>query len=137
MMKMIIRMFKKVNYVFMLAVLLANPVNANVYPVSLIELLAVPEKFNGKEISVIGYLNGTITFDLYLSRDHANILDRESSIEIIDNTPDGSLIQSSCASNYVQVKGTFKKRADSMYVIAYIKSVSIMESLKTCWKSSE
>jgi len=131
---MIIKRFMNVILIYLL--LLPNLVHADVYPVSLVELLAVPEKYDGKEIAVIGYLKDTTSLDLYLSRDHAKILDLESSIQVIDTTPDGLLFQSSCAPNYVRVKGTFIKRADSMYVIAYIKSVSIIESLKTCWESN-
>ena len=124
---------KKIICICLLVLLLPNIVSASVYPVSLVQLLVTPEKYDGKDITVIGYLKHTITLQLYLTRDHANMLDKRSSITILDNTSDGSLLQSSCAPSYVQIRGTFKRIKYSMYVIYDVKEVLQMDNLKICY----
>ena len=73
---------------------------------SMAALLASPEKFDGGRVSVVGYLGRGA--DLYLTKDHAKIDDRSSSLILdLDTKERNLLVNSSCHEKYVEVVGIF------------------------------
>lgn len=103
--------------------------------VSLIDLLAHPDKYEGKKIQVKGYLsNGYI----YLSKDHAEVShDVTLSIYIVEPTEDGSMTQN-CSDAYGSVEGVFIVKGrpwrQGMNVIDLVQRVNLFKpEPETCW----
>lgn len=107
------------------------------YSVSLLDLLTKPEKFEGHAVYVMGFLKFSGELRIYLTRDHAEISDRRSSIVVVDTTDDASLTRSKCASNYVDVTGEFKKFPDGMFGLIGIRKVRNRIDLEDCWVASD
>jgi hypothetical protein len=102
-----------------------------------LDLLTTPEKFEGHVVYVMGYLKLSGELRIYLTRDHAEISDRRSSIVVVDTTDDASLTLSTCPSNYVDVTGEFKKFPDGMFGLIDIRKVRKRIDLGDCWVSGD
>ncbi|WP_444916787.1 hypothetical protein [Microbulbifer sp. JMSA003] len=77
-----------------------------VIPVSMSALLSSPEKFDGDQVSVVGYLGRGA--DLYLTEEHSRVDDRSSALILnLESSERTEIINSSCAGKYVEVVGTF------------------------------
>lgn len=81
-----------------------------VIEVSLIQLIATPEKFNGKNVSTIGFFHGgNESSAIYLSQEDALIQNKRSGIAIggnapsVKNKPQPHIPQN----NYISVSGLF------------------------------
>lgn len=103
--------------------------------VSLVSLLATPERFEGKFVHVVGYLTSGPALHLYLSKEHAKIFDLPSSIFINDTSPGGTLTQSSCEGRFVRVRGVFGRYEGVQPAIVEVAQVDDLETHETCWKS--
>jgi len=115
--------------------------------VSLVQLLATPEKFEGKQIRVVGFLQSAGQLRLFLTRDHALALDDWSSVRVHDDTPGGSLILSDCPGHYVTITGKFDRDKGSpqalintgiiLRAIIRVDDVLRMDTVETCWQRQE
>lgn len=104
--------------------------------VSMVDLLARPSDFEGKIVTVQGYLS---LMRLYLTRDHAEISDAPSSIPVRGPAPE----LAKCSDAYVHVVGWFGLR-DGEYAIVKALEVSRWTDRKSrrmgeaplapCWK---
>lgn len=101
------------------------------YLVSLVRLIATPEKFAGLRVQVIGYLGKPL--QLYLTEKHAEVEDFWSGIEIFDPSEDGSLTRSSCVGNWVKVTGTLYRRQNGLYALWPVERVQLLDSYGICW----
>lgn len=107
--------------------------------VSLIQLIATPDKYVNKYISVQGYYGG-IPIHLYLTKDHADIGDYFSAIQLVDDVPSrkGSMPASSCRYNYIMVNGLFLQIPNkSSYIIRDIEKAHFSRAGGICWKLPE
>jgi hypothetical protein len=87
--------------------------NSAAWVTSMTILQVSPEEFVGHCVEVHGYFDSGINIQLFLTKDHALILDYASSIMLMDNTKHGELFNSSCTGHYVSVIGkvaTFEQR---------------------------
>ena len=74
--------------------------------VSMVALLANPEKFDGKRILVTGYLGRGN--DIYLTKEYSEINDRNSALLLnLDESNINNLSASQCRDKYVEVTGVF------------------------------
>lgn len=128
----------------LVAVLLLTPVGSplaverdEVYYAPLLGLLTTPERFEGRALRVMGFLKFNGELRIYLTRDHAEISDRQSSIVVVDTTDDASLTESTCPSNYVSVTGEFKRFPDGSFGLINIREVVNRSDLDACWVTSE
>lgn len=98
----------------MLALVLSGCVvhaGAEVYDVSMIQLVATPEKYDGRQVRVIGFLRLEFEGDaLYLHReDYENGLSRNAVfLSIPGGTPAGT--KERVDNNYVIIEGTFDSK---------------------------
>ena len=121
------------------ALILAAPAHSsqrNEMPVSLVQLLANPQKYEHRFVWVIGYLERLPNLMLYLTKNHARIFDIASAIDIHDTTAGGELILSTCVSNWVRVRGVFGMLEGVYPAIVDVEEVVILESHGSCWKRS-
>lgn len=100
------------------------------YPVPMAGLLLNSELPIGASVSVVGYLNGPY---LFLTEDHAKILDYSSSILVEDKTKDAELYQSDCNDHYVKVVGTLSRQESNLLKIANVIRVKYADSKKDCY----
>lgn len=103
-------------------------------PVSVVKLLTDPQEFAGRHVQVTGYLQNKPTLRLFLSKDHGTARDIQSSVIVSDDSPGGTLTQSSCLNEYVQITGTFDKLMDAAWAIVKVEDVMDVETVETCWK---
>jgi hypothetical protein len=103
-------------------------------PVSVVRLLTDPKEFSGKQIEVTGYLQKNPTLRLFLSKDHGAARDIQSSVIVSDDSTGGSLTQSGCLNQYVQVTGTFDLLMGAAWAIVNVEDVMHVETVETCWK---
>jgi hypothetical protein len=108
----------------------------NEITVSLIQLLATPDKFDQKFVWVVGYLERGPNLNLYLTKDHARVFDHASSIGVHDTTVGGTLTLSSCVGNFVRVRGVFGKLEGLFPAIVDVEEVENLESHGSCWRRS-
>jgi len=102
------------------------------YPVSIIELIVIPEKYLGKTIRVKGYFEFGTSSMIYLNQTSAEIGDTPSAVSVIDETKDGSLIKS-CNKKYVVVSGRFIKFRNR-FEISDVTKVLDLEKMEACWE---
>lgn len=110
-----------------------NAQGGAVYGVSLVQLLASPERFAGKHISVVGYFAVGPNVHLYLTEAHARVFDHNSSIALNDESADGSLTQSSCAGGFVRVDGEFGFLDQDHPAIVSVDEVTRLDTRERCW----
>lgn len=102
--------------------------------VSLVGLLATPEKFIGEKVAVRGYLARHGGLNLYLTSEHAAAYDSASSLIVLDPTEGAALTQSPCADSFVEIRGTFGIGFQMGTVIRDVKSVFRFPG-GYCWRS--
>jgi hypothetical protein len=104
--------------------------------VSMVDLLTRPSDFEGKIVTVQGYLS---LMRLYLTRDHAEISDSPSSIPVRGPAPE----LAKCSDAYVHVVGWFGLGDDGYGIVKALevsrwadpRSRSMDKAwLSTCWK---
>jgi len=114
--------------------------------VSIPELLAKPEMFEGKRVIMSGFLRDTAGHDrLYLTREYALINDRSNSIELEGLSPEIVYHNSKCDSQIAKVHGTIKKIKEEgrypRWVISDIEVIYVYSDLNdatgsksaVCW----
>ncbi|MCG8504430.1 MAG: hypothetical protein MI755_07475 [Sphingomonadales bacterium] len=108
------------------------------YAVSLVNLIASTNHYAGKRVRVSGFL---VKGDqhLFLTRDHAEIMDYMSAIPLIDHTPTASQILSNCPDGYVSVTGRMVSLESSgRYHLGQIEKVlSEREPIHICYEREE
>lgn len=100
--------------------------------VSLLQLLTNPDRFAGQVVIVTGYLDYVGHPRLYLTRDHALVMDHQTSIMVSYIT---DVTQDACMKHYVRVKGTFKRLDEYSYGLIDVESIRDQEKFKTCWRA--
>jgi hypothetical protein len=106
--------------------------------ISLVQLIADPQQYVGRQVHVIGYLGRAPNLFLFLTRDHYQASDVMSAISVVDMTENASLIQSACLQHYVAVIGTVIKRDDPVfYELAHVQQVGLQEDPAICWTSQK
>jgi hypothetical protein len=101
------------------------------YPVSVIELIAVPAKYEDQKIRVKGYFEFGIFPAIYPNHLSAEIDDTASAIDVVDQTEDGSLSQN-CSKKYVTLSGRLAMYQNH-YEIRDIVEALDAKTLKPCW----
>jgi len=105
--------------------------------VSITELLAVPEKFIDKKITVKGYYVRRFGGFLYLSKEHAEFLDNMSKIVVADNVAGGSALSySGCRNRYVEINGIFKATQYNSFAIFGVKKARAIKLDELCWEEA-
>lgn len=92
--------------------------------VSLVQLIASPEEYEGKEVMVMGYLGVIDEPYLYLTKEDASLKNVASAIRIHDKN--GVLEAHGCTKNHVVVIGTF----DQLDYISYPVMADVVEVVK-------
>ena len=101
--------------------------------ISLIHLLVFPDKFEGMNIRVSGYLQRDTGLKLYLTKEHADANDTPSSI-LLSDTNKGDISKSTCLSSFVTLEGKFfKSEVSSRHLIANINRVYKPSNNMICW----
>lgn len=73
-----------------------------VIPISLAGLLFASELEAGQQISTVGYMEGPF---LFLTKDHALILDYPSAIRVTDTSSEAHVYGAGCSDRYVRIYG--------------------------------
>lgn len=101
---------------------------------SMVQLLAHPENYAGKRVLVSGYLSfGSAGLFLYLTKDHDEIFDYASSLNVLDDTDGATLSQSDCLGHYVTLEGTVRTSEGISWVIADVERVIDLQNRIKCW----
>lgn len=103
---------------------------------SVVELLTQPDEFVNKEVMVIGYLGDTIQVSLFLTEDHAKIVDLESSIAVFDQTDNAALYSSTCLNNYVRLIAELERDKEFGYALTKVRFVQILQGGSVCYEVS-
>jgi len=130
-------MLKIVKLVLIMSAWLVTPgmtAEQSTHSVSLVELLAVPEKYADKNVRVKGFYNGEFYGAIFINHISADIMDEDSSIPVIDQTEAGELALG-CKNGYVEVIGHFAFDGYE-YKISDVKKVMDVKSLKVCWEKN-
>lgn len=109
----------------------ASADEVNVGPVSMVQLIVTPERFVGARLEVSGYL---IRQRLYLTREHAELLDHSSSVELTNEfLPDDG--KSPCANALVRVTGQFvETKPGATYMISDVTQIFLPSSRTPCYR---
>jgi len=108
--------------------------NDELMVVSMVQLLSTPDRFEGKQVRVRGFLESKMGLKLYLTKDHAIARDYPSSLMVSDDTPGGSLTLSDCSDHYVQVTGKFDRLEGVRWAIVRVDEVLRTDTIESCWK---
>ena len=130
-------MKKRLNFLFAVITwffVIACEAGQGYRPVSLVELIVLPEKSVGKKIMVKGFFEVGISAAVYSNHISAEIMDTSSSIIVLDPTSSGELTLS-CDKTYVAIKGRFIE-SHNQYVIADVVRVLKIGNLESCWERS-
>jgi hypothetical protein len=112
----------------------------------MVELLVRAPDFDGELIETTGFYGGVIT-GLFLTRDHAEILDFDSGLHVADPTEE--TMRERCVDHYVSVRGVLRRiptdpDAPSLYrgpsprnfAIVDVRKITILGrngQERTCW----
>lgn len=88
--------------------------------VSMVNLIENGQDYDGKRVHVAGYLG--VDMNLYLSKEHANAFDMESSIPISD-TDRGDIESSPCVRSFVFIEGRLAETDTDLYTLVDVSSV--------------
>lgn len=108
---------------------------------SVIHLISNPEQHYDKNIVVDGIFNGFSENNLYFDAKHAEYMLRAMSINILDDSDDNSLSNSTCSGEWVEVWGTFIKAIDPE--LSYFKGRILVDKMvlhkngDVCWKRTK
>ena len=100
------------------------------YVVSMIQLLDSLGRYEGKTVSVKGYLDTFTGLKLYLTKDHAIIHDFPSSI-LVSEEP--GISDSECADSYVEIVGKIVRLNSSIFAIVDLTKISNPIDGNVCW----
>jgi hypothetical protein len=111
-------------------VALAKEVNSSTgyLPVSLIQLVAVPEQFVGKKIRVTGWFEMN---SLFVTKEHFRMRDLASAVSLFEPVATGDMTIA-CESRYVRVSGMLVEEP-SGYLIQDISRVYDVFGQAYCW----
>jgi len=101
------------------------------YPVSLIQLVAIPDQYVDQKVKVKGFFEFGMFAAIYPNHLSAEIRDTASAVEVSDQTGKGDLTRS-CDKKYVAISGRFVEH-EKHYEITDIVEVLDVKSLKPCW----
>lgn len=99
-------------------------------PVSMVELLANRKDYLTKHIVVAGYLSQGM--NLYLTKDHANMHDKWSSI-VIGDTPEMEIWKSKCLNSYVEIRGRLMELEPRILTLIDIEMIFQASTKSFCW----
>lgn len=105
---------------------------------SVIHLISAPEQHYDQNIVTDGIFIGVTENNLYFDAQHAEYALRAMSVNILDDSEDSSLSNSTCSGEWVEVWGTFIKAIDPE--LSYFKGRIIVDKMvlhkngKMCWK---
>ena len=102
--------------------------------VSLIQLISVPDQFEGQKIRVKGYFRLGVITALYSNHLSADIADWASAIEVVDQTGEGDLTLS-CNKMFVVIRGRFVEHGED-YKIIDVQDVTDAKTYKPCWEKN-
>ncbi|PKM18509.1 MAG: hypothetical protein CVV11_14470 [Gammaproteobacteria bacterium HGW-Gammaproteobacteria-15] len=112
--------------------------STEVLPVSLVQLIATPDKFLNKRIRVRGHFLSAGDSWLYLTSDHAKFRDNKSAINVLDDTETGELYDMECNNGWVDIKGyflaTFRSDRREIEGRLIVDSVYSLNKEKYCWE---
>lgn len=122
----------------LVAACLASAISSMALPhepesVSLVSLLARPDRHEGKFVSAMGYFSPW-DVGLYLTSGHSDARDMTSMVSVMDHTIDASIIRSDCAEAFARVEGTFIVSARMGPRIVWVTRVLSPDGL-VCWSS--
>lgn len=99
--------------------------------ISIAELLGNERMYEGKRIHIAGYLGADMS--LYLSKEHANAFDMESSFPISD-TDDGGIEASSCLRSFVFLEARLEETDSDLFTLVDVSSVvQAGKGTQPCW----
>jgi len=106
------------------------------HEVSMIHLIANPKKYRYKKIAVKGYYTEARNGHLFLSKDHADIMDIKSGFPVLDSrNVNNAQSSAACSGHYVEMRGEFVSFKDwERYSIIDLERVLILKQNKECWK---
>ncbi|MDH3521304.1 MAG: hypothetical protein OEM49_12685 [Myxococcales bacterium] len=97
-------------------------------PASLVQILVAPERYEGRRVNVVGYLAAGPQMRLFITRDHARVLDLESSVEVESE----ALGASDCMEKYARVVGKLA-RVNTIWRIVEVERVARLDAFESCW----
>lgn len=104
-----------------------------VYAASVIDLLTFPERYEGRVIRIKGFLDTSSGINLFFTRDHAQIRDFESSIQVSDDE-ELCIVQSLCGGQYVELVGTFVGRNKIEHSIVEVSRIRKVADQEYCYE---
>lgn len=115
---------RKISVFFLLVVLNSTVLSEErARAVSIINLIATPERYDGSRVSVHGYFS-IAPLKLYLDEGAAKRLDGASGIDVVDTSDDGKIAKSQCDKSYVRMVGWFREYGERPGLF-YIKPMRI------------
>ena len=105
----------------------------NTVNVSMAELIMDPAPYVGQTVAVTGYFKRHANLHLFLTDDHAEILDFESSI-LLSDTDEGDLHQLDCLERHVRVVGMLIAHSHGSYAIVDIQRIDDPGAEEVCWE---
>jgi hypothetical protein len=104
--------------------------------VSLVRILANPMEYESKTIRVFGYLANASEPRLFLTAAHARGHDLMSSIIVVDETKEATLLRSPCQGHYVYVEGRISMRSSATVQLTDVSDVVDSNGNK-CWTARD
>lgn len=95
---------------------------APTFRVSMVSLLASPASHAGDWVDVFGFLRSD--WALYLTKDHADSRDVDSSITVSD-VDTGTIAKSGCMDRYVRIQAKLRVRAHAPTTLSDVRSVFV------------
>ncbi len=122
------------------ALLGANSCQANGDPpvdqATLVDVLANPRAYAEQQISVMGYLVGDGSVELYLSKAHFDARDHKSAILVADYD-DRDIGRSACGHSDVEITGTVRIYDAGDFTLVHVVKIALLATGKTCWSLNE
>lgn len=120
-------------FLFVLAIIVVEraPVAYSGESISMIRLMANPERYYEKEVKFAGWLYFN---EVFPTEEYTKLLAiPESGVEIHDPSSDGSMV-SSCDERYVIVTGVVRGEGPNYFYLDNISSVYDIQAKKYCWR---
>lgn len=101
------------------------------YSPSLIQLIATPERWAGKRVSVQGYLSSWPS--LFVSREHAEAQDVSSAVRLAFVSEEGIRAASTCANHWVLMHGFVELDRGGLAELTHVERVWAFPDGPHCW----
>ena len=116
--------------------LLALCLSANAYhQVSIINLIANPEKYLGMDVETKGFLQYNGELLLYVDQVRAKNVDFPSAVLVQDKSTENRLVEQ-CGNKYVAVQGKVGERSRQLIIMDIINIFPLSEH-KSCWEKQK